>query len=189
MTIKICKKHGELKEHDLTRSQRCLHCARGYWKKYKEKNKDKVKECQKNNRQKRLNNRIAEKACKTHGVISSNQIDKWHRCILCRRVQNRKVYCRNDNTYESRLPENRRKRYHENHKRYRGYSKKHSRSEEAKKQRNIRHRDYTAKLSDGYLRFHIARKYGFVRKEIPDTVKDLEKQIMMIKRKLKNKLA
>lgn len=176
-------KHAPCEHNNL--KSKCRECNNLKQKEWKEKNKEKVLENSKLQRYKRLNNPISKKICKTHEIISKDKIDKWHRCIECRREMNKKSYDNNKDRWESKKYENSGKLYtQEKRREYRlRYQQKYG--EKFLERRRNNQKKYISSLTDGHVKFTISRKYGMDRKTIPEELIPIEREIQKIKRKAK----
>lgn len=115
--VKLCKKHGELKQSELTTNKRCLYCIREYAKEYRLKYPEKHKESLRKYREYRAevikeighyepirkNNRYIEGRtsieCKKHGLVEGDNLIRregdYLRCRLCQYERNRSWQKRN----------------------------------------------------------------------------------------------
>lgn len=100
MTVKTCKKHGELEEKDTylmkkkcgTMIRMCSICKRGYRTDWDKRNPEKVKLRQEKNRKKRiqdLNIGVIKKNCKKHGDLPIDEIRVDSRgSTICKKCHN-----------------------------------------------------------------------------------------------------
>lgn len=177
-------------EHGILKKD-CKKCHNAYLKIWRQKNPEKEIARRKKHRQKRLEEGPPKKkTCKVHGLIKGKQIDKWARCVQCTRVQNKKVYDKNAESWPSRTHEARMARYSsEGQKLSRIKYEKKMIKKIGKKawanHRAERQRGCAERMTDGYIKFNMSRKYGLERKSIPKDMIDLERNVQKIKRIIK----
>lgn len=187
MIVKTCPHHGELLLENTNKNGECKKCRQNYSNKWRANNKEKEYENRKKYREKMLQNGIKKDSCITHGVIEKELFDKWGRCILCRRAQNKESYDKNKGKWPCRKIEVRRAAALANKESYHSYQVKHrivrrERVRELARKKGVK---YSRELYDGYIKFLLSRKFGFKRKEIDKNIIDLYRECVKIKRKIK----
>ena len=170
--------------HGIKGINNCKPCYNQYQREWRKKNRQKYIESSKKTKLKLLSNPLSEKLCINHGLITQENIDKWHRCRFCRREQNKKVYEKNHENWNSRTKEERQKKY--NPEKIREYRLRHEKKLGEKHRQRVRaaQRKYSKDLYNGYVKFIISRNYKINRKEIPIELIEMERNRIKLRRKL-----
>lgn len=185
----LCPLHGSLSPTGINKNGLCKRCCSEYQKAWRNKpeNRQKILERERAARIKKLENPVTSMMCLNCGPISGSNIDKWGRCISCRRRYNTKCYSENKNKWPSRTIEAIQKRYNKDRQKIYTERHKEKNKERIKELRVAKGRRHVASMADCYVKMNMARKYGLERRSIPPELVELERSIIKIKRAIKGR--